>query len=422
MKNTKDGTQNQGKQDYLNIFGNWHFFIINFFNIIFFMQSMRELLLDRGIVTVIAPLLAVLLFSGLLVGLMLKKLSNIMVLLIFGLISSFGRILISMPDQTEEFIIYNFGIYFLFISFSPIIIASFGMINLKLSNAKYSKIGLYNPVSLGTTGIIVGFIYHWFFRVMELSENVTINVILGIFSAFFYISVFSQIITQYRLKNIPLIEMLKRETKARQSLNKYEHAGKKSVTILITIPLLLYLSMSMSFPELYSYMSGIPYHFIVTVFIIGLIIGTLLISIALFSPSSENGDQKFKEYYIRILPIFACITTGIFGLNAFLPPNMPLMVIIYLIAAITISSLFILIFNNFFKDKHYDCEKILMVFVFLFNFTHTGLKLLTIERYMPYLEFLIGLIFTIPAFWLYVNRNPQNKGDIDVNQTRGASQ
>ena len=108
-------SENHHSQFLFDVFTPWKIFLITFFSILFFTQATRDIIIDRGIITTIAPLIGVLFFGCILGGLLPKYLSNKILVILFGGVMFIGKLVISIPDNTEGYQLYNFGIYTLFL-------------------------------------------------------------------------------------------------------------------------------------------------------------------------------------------------------------------------------------------------------------------------------------------------------------------
>jgi hypothetical protein len=94
------------------------------------------------------------------------------------------------------------------------------------------------------------------------------------------------------------------------------------------------------------------------------------------------------------------LTSLFFGLIAFINLGSIFSAIIYFIAGFTIASIMLLAFYELIQNKLLDFEKIIMYTLIITFIIVFGIKGISVERYIPYLEFLISLSFTIPSFKL----------------------
>jgi len=405
----------------------WKIFSITFLMILYYSQSAREMLLDRGVITVVLPLLLVLILGGMLAALLLKFLSHYIVLILFGLLGAIGRILLSIADQPvtindSSYPIYNAGIYLSFLAFAPTWIAIFGIINLQTSRIQSYQFS--NPVNIAVSGIVIGFVYHWLFRINELAEYSLLNIILGIIGVITYAMILNESITYIRMippnqsekvknRHNAYLYLLKAAPRDQFPLKNHytkrsdKIAGSQKIrasVIMIAIPIIIYLSLPMSFPELYSYLSGMSLQIVVIAFIIGMAIGVILTIYAkqqLNIPESDTKNRNFANLYMKSIPIGAIISAIFFGLASFFESPTPIMIFVYVITGWTVSALFLLVVSYFTEQRLLHFDKLMMGYITITNLASVAIRLLTIERYIPYLEFIVGLSFALPSFLIF---------------------
>lgn len=385
----------------------WQSLIIAMLAIVIFMQASREILLDRGIALVVVGIIGSMLIFALLAGLLSNYISNLSILVFSGLISGVGRILLSMPDNTENFDIYNVGLYFCLSSFAPIFISLLGLINLERADA-YSKLGDSNEgraqrifkidnSSMAVTGMLAGLVYHWMLRAVGYAEDVLVNVFLGMILIIITLMLLYKKIIRIQIHNGKLKQLFLRRTDRLQILKAEEHPGKKYKFVLIGIPCFIILTVSMSFPELYAFMSGVSYQTVLVFLSSGIFLAVIIHVLS-------NNLPGLEEKINFLLPVFSLITTCVFGLISFYPSGVWLYNFIYLIAAFTVSYIFMRVIHSFISTGSNDTEKILMVFIVLSVFGIQAVKLGTIERYLPYIESLVCLGFAIPSLWIWIRK------------------
>ena len=172
---------------------------------------------------------------------------------------------------------------------------------------------------------------------------------------------------------------------------------------MCNIPAFIWLTLPFSYPEVYAYLTGLNFGFTITLIIIGLFVGAIFGSIAF----RENNNLIKK-----ITPILSILSL-LFGFAPFFGSKTPILIPIFLVAGYIVGFTIHYIFESFFEQQNYDFEKILGVFLFLMYFCLIGIKLITIERYMPYLEGLLALGFIIPAFSFYFKKIKEDEINIE---------
>jgi len=410
----------------------WELFGLVFLCFLYFIQSTREILLDRGIVAVLLPLILVLLFGVFFTMIWTKYLRKELLIVFFGILISFANIILRIPDTSEDFIYYNIGMYLIFFSISPILIGIFGiinsnpdietMINGKNGSAESSFIDTLVKMAdakfLASFGLILAVIYNVFLRQIELMEDMLTNVVMSLISFAICILIISKLQEDFKRKQLKTFKQKfirlneevdneaeqlrhKEEINAEDSatkqltkklyLMKYRNAGRRSIYILCNLCAFYWLMLPFSYPEVYAYLSGIPYDFTVLSISIGLIFGSFMGKIAKISGN---------KIIFKLTPIIFVISL-LFGFAPFFGPNSKILLVIYLIAGYSVGFIIVFIFELFFEEKHYDFEKIFGVFLLFLYILFMGIKIITIERYMPYLEEVIGLGFVIPSFSFY---------------------
>jgi hypothetical protein len=395
-----------------DFFPDWKIFGITFFSVLFSNQAIRDIIIDRAVFATIAPLIGSLIGGCFLGAFLAKKTSNKYVVILFGFALFIGKLLISLPDNTEGYQLYNIGIYCIFLSFPAIIISLFGIINMiesggrkNTSDSEDSSLKvLINPTVMGISGLLLGFVYNWFLRVIDYAENLVLNILMSVVFLSILITITIQSKDFYQFENKTLKEFMTRESEERKELLKVPRAGKKAAIILVSIPCYIYLALSFSYPELYSYLSGLDYQYVIVLISGGIISGIILSAIMLFSQAKTMFIISIQKYYKYTLPLLAIISTFLFGLNSFLPSGNKTMGLVYFVTGLVTASMLFISFKELFDRKLIDMEKILMYFLFITFIIHFGVKAIAVERYMPYLEFLIGICFTIPSLWLFKNK------------------
>lgn len=395
-------SQNPIHQQLIELFSPWKTFLILFFSVLFFVQATRDIIIDRGIITTIAPLIGILFCSCLLGALLPKFLSNKLLVILFGGIMFIGKLFISLPDNTINYQLYNFGIYNIFLSFPIIFISVFGIVNMINSGYKSDQSTVFgvfmNPIIITVSGILIGFIYNWFLRAIDLIEDLALNFFLSVFFLVVILSTLSQYKLHFHDRNAKKI--LIRESSERNSLKKIPHASKYARIILLYAPCYAILALSFSYPELYAYLSGLSYQLVIALICCGIGSGIILTSFTLLDPERVIWSTRFKGIYNLLLPISSILTSLFFGLIAFINLGSIFSAIIYFIAGFTIASIMLLAFYELIQNKLLDFEKIIMYTLIITFIIVFGIKGISVERYIPYLEFLISLSFTIPSFKL----------------------
>ncbi|MHA1819407.1 MAG: hypothetical protein ACTSU2_04070 [Promethearchaeota archaeon] len=449
------------------------YFLIIFMDQVYFLQALREILIDRAIIIVIGSLLISALLSGISTALLLKKISNYIMIIISGTFGALGRILLSIPDisfneANYNYPIYNTGLYLIFVSFPMAIITLFGMLNVdfakkrinnrnlkeeKSQNGGFDNVDNVDNVANVETitivlafsfGFILSFIYNWWSRITGLAENMILNILLGAFGlVLFFILLTSGI---YKIKNeldrdlknlersagIKKIILIFTTREPRESLledtsfnhNKdddNDNEGKKHLSVIaILLPLFLFLYLSFSYPALYAYMAGIPYPQIHIIFILGMLAGSITALYVLLGEYMEKGCEnnnnsqmsktiRSKNIILKSYPVISLISVIFFGLLSFFPAGNKSYTIIYFFMAYVVAFGVIYTINIVINYQSKDIEKAVLILVIFFIIGYFVLKLLSTERYIPFLEEIIGLTFAIPTFLIY-RKKGRNKG------------
>jgi hypothetical protein len=366
-----------------------------------FINAYRELILAKSMMIFIVIILAFSIFSSLFGILFLKRFDSRKVTAVGLFIMLFGYLLWIFPEFPIKVAGTSIGlasaslveIYPLFLISSFCMWVPFGTVLLGLFQLSHEwKVYLmkFHAEYMIPIAIVFAFILNQVFRLMELTLITPVQlaiVLVGVITWTIWVKNTQNIYRDYR-KIEPDMELIRRQK------SFFQGAG-----ILGLVPLGLSLFMLYLNPEILAYSAGVPYNIMVLLLIttgfLALGIGILLWNTYIMGILRRNSLSK-------LFLVLSLLVTGLFGSYFFFPPGHPLYLLIFLGGFGFIILQVIFVIGDFLHDQFKFKTGWVGITLFLLIGAIVGLRVLLIERHVPYLWYIIFGFMTIGnLIWWY---------------------
>ena len=382
--------------------------------------SVRSLIVGRDFALIILSLVIAQLFGAFLAHVLYKMMRtkvNIEVLTCFTAIGfAIASSLLLMIDRNGililgDLLVFRTILFFCYLSYSMFLYFGFvSIMNLKeiLDSESY-----YDLVRVSYAGLFVGIIYNLVLRTAMLSLNPYLLNLLSI------LIVAVAVGRYYLIKNHGKSEDLDSNSNELRLIPTDEDKPMKQTLLQNIIIFSIVWSLFMlpiNNPELMSYMSNMSHEWIQYIFVLTSILGILI------GVKAVMMKYLRKDVYVSLqsyLPVLTLLTIGLFGFYLFYPPSQWIYLINYvvsiLIFALVASISFFEIFSSIKKSQ-------IGYFVFLIFFIHllqVSIRLLMIERHMPYIWSILLIIMGVLQYLnyrsQYQKKNEESQRSLESN-------
>lgn len=362
--------------------------------------SVRSLIVGTAFALILLPLLVAQLFGPIIIHLLFKgirgKIRTEMLLLLsffgFALFSSLLLIPDRISSPSDYFIVFRTILLFsyLFFSFSMY----FGLVSLIDLKNKIDPESHLDLIRATFAGIFVGITYNLVIRTAGLSLN---PYLLNLLSMALIIVALSRYYLVSGILNSEVKESFFSEASDCPSDSKKKSKSAFRNLLIFSIMWAVFM-MPVNNLELMSYMSAMPHQWTQYIFVLVSIFGIVLGVKAMMLKFLRNDVYATLQSF---LPVLTLLSIGLFGLYLFYPPGHLIYMLNYAVAIL----IFAIIAAVSFLELIFNVEKHqigYLAFLILFmQIIHVSLRIIMIERHMPYIWTFLLIAVGILQFWNY---------------------
>ncbi len=410
--------------------------------------SVRSLIVGTAFTLILLPLLIAQLFGAFIARfihkLTRKKITTEAIFLFsiigFALFTSALLIPDRIASSMGEFLVFRMILLFSYLLFSFSLyfgLALFADLKQFLDSESY-----YDLIRATFAGIFVGITYNLVIRSADLALNsyllntLSIGLVIASLSRYFLVSrsLYSEplVETPDNPTDRPLSRIEERDSgnsnpsnlpssEKKEQINKDQRSednqNEKPVNanpiddsnskissksalrnLLIFSIMWAFFMMPINNPELFSYMSGLPHQWVQYIFVITSIVGLILGVKANMMKYLRNEVYATLQSY---LPVFTLISIGLFGLYLFYPPGLAIYILNYSISILIFAIIVAISFFEMMTTINQKRLGLLSFLVFFMQTLHVSLRIIMIERHMPYIWTLLLMVVGLLQYWNY---------------------
>lgn len=364
---------------------------------LWFLNAYRFIIFENNIIIFVAIGLILMGVSAFIGALLMKWLHPTWLILISTILMLYGHWLLLLPET--PLILRNannipFEIYLGYHIGTGLVWGNYGIffVSYICNLYKWKKStdsDQHNPLILSLiNGYLGAFIFEGLLRGYELNFELTTQVILSILV---FVCIIGYIFFNPDGKP-PLKNQLdwKIRLGTASSTNLPYTRRRYGAALLLFIPLQIMLLLPILYPELLAYQAQIPLDMIKILLNCGLLVGILL-----GSYFTTRWDTRPK--FLSLVLIGNVLGLILFGSYLFVPPGIFNMISFMFISIIVALDLY-LFFHTLFQINTHKIEKISAGLYFLAIMSTLGVRLIMIERHMPYIWYFIWLGIVLSAW------------------------
>jgi hypothetical protein len=356
-----------------------------FFATFVLINAFREIILDKTMLIILVGILVLAVLSGPLTAFVMKWLSpKLIATAAMGLIC-FGYLLWLVPESpiyvapeslgmvgwrpVEFYPIYLLAIACMLVPYAPLMIAITGVMQYETrSNTRGGSIA---------GGMLMAFCVHHMFRIFDWILIPAIQI------GFIFIGIIVW------LRWLPILGDNRQQWKQTQNQNTTKTGDlRHAMALLFWVPISMFYFLPFLNPEILAYAAGVSYPSIVADLVFAVAIG-IIAALGLINIFKRQAGLKGPISWI--IAGGNCLFGLLFASYFFLPAGHPGYIVIYFLAFFFMTVHTILLISEIFAHYSRFLELGMSLAIILSIGLNMGIRLIIIERHMPYLWFIVML-------------------------------